>query len=201
MLEEKEQTTVGLKLEQEEVIEKCRVVKQEKDNLQIKFKEDKVQIWKEKEQQLTNKVRVKEATNRELHYVTGLEHIEEYPMEIQVAKLVAAIQKLQQRVAELELQEVPSTPQEVQYQREEIAWSAVHRIKALALECKQISSRSAQNYERLTKDLQLKTLDLELKTLDSHLQEEKQQATTLQAQLKPLLAVERMKISQEQHMA
>jgi hypothetical protein len=59
------------------------------------------------------------------------------------------------------------------------------------VECKQLSSPSAQNYEHLTEDP-------ELKTLESQLQEEKQQATTVQAQLKPLSAVERMKISQEQ---
>jgi hypothetical protein len=123
--------------------------------------------------------------------VTGLEQMEEDPVENQVVKLVEAIQQLQQRVAELELQTVPSTPQEVRDQREETARSTVQRIKALALECKQLSSRSAQNYERLTEDP-------ELKTLESQLQEEKQQATIVQAQLKPLSAVERMKRSQEQ---
>jgi hypothetical protein len=45
--------------------------------------------------------------------VTSLEQIEEYLVEIQVAKLAATIQQLQKRVAELELQAVPSTPQEV----------------------------------------------------------------------------------------
>jgi hypothetical protein len=59
-------------------------------------------------------------------------------MESQVGKLVEAIQQLQARVAELELQAVPSTPQEVQDQREETARSAVERIKALALECKNL---------------------------------------------------------------
>jgi hypothetical protein len=45
--------------------------------------------------------------------VTGLEQMEEDPVESQVGKLVEAIQQLQQRVAELELQAVPSTLQEV----------------------------------------------------------------------------------------
>jgi hypothetical protein len=117
--------------------------------------------------------------------------MEEDPVENQVVKLVEAIQQLQQRVAELELQVVPSTPQEVRDQWEETSRSTVQRIKALALECKQLSSRSAQNYERLTEDP-------ELKTLESQLQEEKQQATIVQAQLNPLSVVERMKISQEQ---
>jgi hypothetical protein len=39
--------------------------------------------------------------------------MEEDLVESQVGKLVEAIQQLQQRVAELELQAVPSTPQEV----------------------------------------------------------------------------------------
>jgi hypothetical protein len=43
----------------------------------------------------------------------GLEHMEKHPMESQVGKLVESIQQLQQRVAELELQAVPSTLQEV----------------------------------------------------------------------------------------
>jgi hypothetical protein len=46
--EEKEQATVALKQTQEEVIEKHQVAQQEKDDLQIKFEEDKVQIQKEK---------------------------------------------------------------------------------------------------------------------------------------------------------
>jgi hypothetical protein len=108
--EENEQATVALKQAQEEVIEKCRVAQQEKDDLQAKFAEDRVQIQQEKEQLLVEQVGVKEAVNRSLLYVTGLEHIEEDPMENQVAKLAEAIQQLQQRVVELELQAVPSTP-------------------------------------------------------------------------------------------
>jgi hypothetical protein len=84
--------------------------------------------------------------------MTGLTQVEEYPMEDQVAKLAKAIQQLQHKVAELELQVVPSTLQEVQDQIEETAWSTVHRIKALALECKQLSSRSSQTYKHLAED-------------------------------------------------
>jgi hypothetical protein len=43
----------------------------------------------------------------------SLEHMEEDSVESQVGKLVESIQQLQKRVAELELQEVSSTPQEV----------------------------------------------------------------------------------------
>jgi chromosome segregation ATPase len=140
---------------------------------------------------LTEKMGVKEAVTRALRSVSGLTQIEEDTVESQVEKLVEAIQQLQARVAELELQAMPSTPQEVRDQREETAQSVVERIKALALECKKLSSRSAQTYERLAEDP-------ELRTLESQLQEAKQQATTVQAQLKPLSAVERMKRSQEQ---
>ena len=59
------------------------------------------------------------------------------------------------------------------------------------MECKQLSDHIAQAYDQLTEDP-------ELKALESHLQEEKQQAETVQAQLKPLSVVERMKRSQEQ---
>jgi hypothetical protein len=110
---------------------------------------------------------VKEAVTRALRSVSGLAQIEEDTVESQVEKLVEAIQQLQARVVELELQAVPSTPQEVRDQREETARSTVERIKALALECKKLSSRSAQTYERLAEDP-------ELRTLESQLQEAKQ---------------------------
>jgi N-dimethylarginine dimethylaminohydrolase len=56
---------------------------------------------------------VKEAFNRALRSVSGLTQIEEEKVVSQVEKLVEAIQRLQARVAELELQAVPSTLQEV----------------------------------------------------------------------------------------
>jgi predicted RNase H-like nuclease (RuvC/YqgF family) len=59
------------------------------------------------------------------------------------------------------------------------------------MECKQLSNRSAQTYEKLTENP-------ELQALESQLQEAKQHTETLQAQLKALSAVERMKRSQEQ---
>jgi predicted short-subunit dehydrogenase-like oxidoreductase (DUF2520 family) len=79
----------------------------------------------------------------------------------------------------------------MQDQREATAQSTIERIRELALECKQLSSRSAQTYERLTENPKLKTLK-------SQLHEEKKQATIVQAQLKLMSVVERMKRSQEQ---
>jgi hypothetical protein len=76
---------------------------------------------------------VKEEVTRELRSISGLAWIEEDIVEIQVENLIKAIQQLQERVTELELQVVPSTPQKIQDQREEIARSTVKRIKALAL--------------------------------------------------------------------
>jgi hypothetical protein len=58
--------------------------------------------------------------------------MEEEISESQVGKLTTTIQQLQERVAELELQAVSSTPQEVRYQREETVRSAVEIIRALA---------------------------------------------------------------------
>jgi septation ring formation regulator EzrA len=77
----------------------------------------------------------------------GLEKKEEDPVEHQVAKLAEAIQQLQQRITDLELQSVPNTLQDVQDQREATARSAVERIKTFAMECKQLSDHSAQTYE------------------------------------------------------
>jgi uncharacterized protein YoxC len=91
--------------------------------------------------------------------MSGLAQEESESIEMQVGKLVEAIQQLQARVAELEIQEVPSTLQEVWDQREETARSAVERIRALASECKKLSDRSAQTYEHLAEDPDLRTLE------------------------------------------
>jgi hypothetical protein len=79
----------------------------------VNFAEDIVQIQKEKEHVLTEQMGVKEAVTRELHSISGLAQIEEDIVESQVEKLVQDIQQLQARVAEMELQAVPSTLQEV----------------------------------------------------------------------------------------
>jgi hypothetical protein len=118
-------------------------VQQEKVALQEKFEEEKVQIQHEKEQLLMEQVGVKEAVNRALHSVMGLEQKEEYLVEHQVAQIVESIQHLQQRIAYLELKTIPSTLQDVRNQREAIAQSVVERIRELSLECKHLSSRSA----------------------------------------------------------
>jgi exonuclease VII large subunit len=67
-------------------------------------------------------------------------------------------------------------------------------MKYLALECKKPSSRSAQTYENLTKNP-------ELQALESQLQEAKHHVDTLQAQLKALSPIERMKRLHEQRTA
>jgi hypothetical protein len=123
--------------------------------------------------------------------MTSLEQKAKDPIEHQVTKLVEVIQQLQQRVVELELHTIPQSPQEVCDQQELTAQSAIERIKTLATKCKQISSRSAQIYEQLSEDP-------ELKKLESQLQEAKQQDDIVQAQLKLLSPIERMKRSQEQ---
>jgi hypothetical protein len=47
------------------------------------------------------------------------------------------------------------TPQEIRDLREATARSAVDRLKTLALEYKQLSTRSAQTYETLTENPEL----------------------------------------------
>jgi hypothetical protein len=87
-------------------------VQQERDALQEKLEEDRVKIQKEKEQLLVKQIGIEEAVNRAFLSVTGLEKKAEEPLEHQVMKLAEVIQQLQQRVVELELQTIPSTPQE-----------------------------------------------------------------------------------------
>jgi hypothetical protein len=71
--EEIEQATQALKQVQGVLVEQRRVAEQEKISLQTKFDEEKVQMQQEKEQLLTGKLEVKEAVNRALRSVTGLE--------------------------------------------------------------------------------------------------------------------------------
>jgi hypothetical protein len=77
----------------------------------------------------------------------------------QVAQIEEVIQQLQQCIADLELCTMPETPQEVRDLREATARSAVGRLKSLALECKQFSTKSTQTYENLTENPELQTLE------------------------------------------
>jgi hypothetical protein len=114
-----------LKQEKEEIQEQLRTAQKEKDELRTMFEEDKEKIQKEKDQLLTEEIGVKEAVTRALRSVLGFTQMEEEIVESQVGMLVKAIQQLQARVAELELQAVSSTPQEVRDQREEAVRNAV----------------------------------------------------------------------------
>jgi hypothetical protein len=116
-------------------------------------------MQQEKEQLLAGQLKVKEAVNRALFSVTGLEPQAEDQVEHQVEQLAEAIQQLQQRITDLELCTVPNTPQDVRDQREVTARSTIERIKAFSMECKQLSDHSAQTYEKLTKNVELKALD------------------------------------------
>jgi hypothetical protein len=79
----------------------------------VKFKENNVKIQEEKDQLLTEQIVIKQAVTRAIGFVPGLEQEESNSVEMQVGKLVEAIQQLQERLAELEIQAIPSTPQEV----------------------------------------------------------------------------------------
>jgi hypothetical protein len=95
-----------LKKEKEESLEQLWVAQQEKDDIRAKFEEDREKIQKEKDQLLVEQMGVREAVTRELRSMSGLAQIEEETTKSQVGKLVEAIQQLQARVAELELQAV-----------------------------------------------------------------------------------------------
>jgi hypothetical protein len=108
----------------------------EKDEFRVMLEEDKEKIHREKDRLLTDKTAFKEVVSKSIHSVLGLTQKKHETVEIQVTKLVEAIQQLQARVMELELQEVPSTLQEVRDQREESAKSVVERIRILTSKCK-----------------------------------------------------------------
>jgi prophage DNA circulation protein len=118
-----------LKQAKEEALEKLRVVQQEKDDMRAKFEEDREKIQREKDQFLMEQTAVKETVARALLSVPGLAQMEEETTESQVGKLVEAIQQLQARVAELELQASRALHKKCRDQREETARSTVERIK------------------------------------------------------------------------
>jgi hypothetical protein len=126
------------------------------------LEENKENMQEEKYHLLAEKTMVKEAVTRSLNYVSSFTQEEPESTAIQVGKLVEAIHHLQERVAELELQAVSSTPQEVWDQREYVARSAVERIRALTSECKKLSDRSALTYECLVEDPELRKLEAQL---------------------------------------
>jgi trimethylamine:corrinoid methyltransferase-like protein len=141
-----------LKEEKEEVLEKLRVAQKEKDEIKAMYEEDNANMQKEKDQLLIEKTTFKEAVTKALRSMLGLAQEEEYSIEIQVGKLIEAIQQLQERVTELDIQVVSSTLQEVCDQREEATKNAVERIKALSSDCRKLSDHSAHTYEHLAED-------------------------------------------------
>ena len=95
---------------------------------------------------------IKDTVTKSLLFVPGLAQEDRESTDMQVGKLVEAIQYLQARIMELEIQAVSSTLQEVCDRREEETKNVVGRIRALTSECKQLSDQSEKTYERLVED-------------------------------------------------
>ena len=105
------QATQSLKHAHEEIIEQRQAAQQEKEAIQENFDKELTKIQKEKEQLLAKQIGIEEAVNKSFCSMNGLEQKAEEPIERQVMKLAKVIQQLQQRVVELELQAISSTPQ------------------------------------------------------------------------------------------
>jgi hypothetical protein len=189
--EDTAQATQALTQVQSALVEQQSKAEWENISLQAKWDEEKAQLQQSKDQLLAEQLEVQERVHKALRSVMVIEVKIEERVPQQVAQLEEVIQQLQQCIADLELRTVPETPQEIRDLREATARSAVGRLKTFALECKQLSARSAQTYENLTENP-------ELQALEAQLQEAKQHADTLQAQLKALTPVERMKRFPEQ---
>jgi len=126
------------------------------------FEEDNAKAHKEKYQLLVEQTLVKEAVTKALHSVSGLKKNEPESIEMQVGNLIEAIQQLQARIMDLEIQAVSRSPQEVRNQMDKDSRSAVGRIRALASECKQLSDRIVQTYERPVEYPKLRKLEAQL---------------------------------------
>jgi hypothetical protein len=139
-----------------------------------------VQIQQEKEKLLMEQVGVKEEVNRALHSMTGLGaeggRTSRTPSSTAHRNHPAASAENHRSGAKNSAQ---YSVQDVQDQREATARGTVERIKGLTMECKQLSDRSAQTYEKLTEDP-------ELKALESQLQEVKKQEEIVQAVESPI---------------
>jgi hypothetical protein len=79
-----------------------------------------------------------------------------------VEQLEEVIQQLQQCIVDLELCAVPKTLQDVRYLTEAIVHNIVDRLKALSLDYKKLSNRSAQMYEKLVENPKLQALESQL---------------------------------------
>jgi hypothetical protein len=185
------QATQALAQEHSTNREQQRKAEQEQLALQAKWEEEKAQLQQSKDQLLAEQLEVQERVHKALRSVTVIEVKMEERVPQQVAQLEEVIQQLQQCITDLELRTMPETPQEVRDLREATARNAVGRLKTLALECKQLSTRSTQTYENLMENPELQMLEAQLK-------EAKQHADVLQAQLKALTPIERMKRFPEQ---
>jgi hypothetical protein len=111
---------------------------------------------------LAEQLETQERVHKALRSVTIIEVKMEDRLPQQVTQLEEVIQQLQQCIMDLELHTVPETPQEIRDLREATARSAVDRLKTLASECRQLSTRSAQTYETLTENPELQTLEAQL---------------------------------------
>jgi phosphopantetheinyl transferase (holo-ACP synthase) len=151
-----------LKKEKEEVLDQLQVGQKEKNEIQDKFMQSNAKMKEEKDQLIAEQIAIKEAMTKALRSMTGLLQEEPDSTEMQVGNLTEAIQQLQARVIELEIQAVSSTPQVVRDQREEDAGNVVEIIRTLTLECKKLSDRSEQSYERLAKDPEMRKLEAQL---------------------------------------
>jgi predicted RNA-binding protein len=92
---------------------------------------------------LAEKIKVQEKVHKALHSMTVIEVKMEDHLPHQVTQLEEVIQKLQQRIMDMELRNMPETPQEVRDLREATTRRTVGRLKTFALEYKQLSARSA----------------------------------------------------------
>jgi phosphopantetheinyl transferase (holo-ACP synthase) len=122
----------ALKQEKKEILDQLQVAQKEKNEIWAKFEQNNAKIQEEKDQLLAEKTAVKEAVTKTLRYVSGLAQKKLKLTDMQVGKLVEAIQQLQAWIMELDLQAISSTPQEVCDQREEAVRNVVERIRALA---------------------------------------------------------------------
>lgn len=129
---------------------------------------------------------IKETVTKSLLSVPGLAQGDRESTDMQLGKLVEAIQHLQARIMELELHAMLITLQSVRDQREEVARNTVERVRPISSECKKLSDRSAQTYEFLAKDR-------DPRKLEAQLREAKHHTSTMQGQMKLLTAVEKMK--------
>lgn len=129
-------------------------VEKEKAQLQAKLKEEhqtnEVEEKKGKEELVATQQKMKDAVGLACQAISRWMETEQETVEEKFARIIQYVRQFQARIVGLEARYMPGTLQEVRDQRAEAIRNSIANLKALAVECKKLSTTSAQHYAKLS---------------------------------------------------